>query len=185
MTPDERRDHLVTVTIPLLQDHGRGISTRMIAEAAGVADGTIFRAFGSLDELIDASLQRVLDPGPFVADVARIDVGRPLREVLVELAELMQTRFGQVFRLTASLGIVGQLGPDEALRAGRLRSQAAMVEVVAVHADLLSVTPDELVRLLRALVFAGTHPHLAEGHPFAAQRVVDTLLDGVLTRTDA
>lgn len=185
MTLDERRDHLVAVTIPLLQDHGRGVSTRQIAEAAGVADGTIFRAFGCLDELINAAVHRVLDPAPFLADVADVDPDRSLREVLVDLAELMQARFGRVFLLTASLGALGPPSSHEAMREGRLSAQAAMVEVIAVHADLLRVTPEELIRLLRALVFAGTHPHLAEGHPLTAQWIVDTLLDGVLCVKDS
>lgn len=185
MTPDERRDHLVTVTIPLLQDHGRGINTRLIAEAAGVAEGTIFRAFGSLDDLIDAAIAQVLDPAPFLADVAMIDRDRPLREVLVELVELMQERLGRVFRFAASLGIARPPGSDEAMRSGRLRVRTAMVEAIDGHADLVRVTPEELIRLLHALVFAGAHPHLAEGPAMSAQRVVDTVLDGVLARTDA
>jgi AcrR family transcriptional regulator len=185
MSPEERRDHLVAVTIPLLYDHGRAVSTRLIAEAAGVAEGTIFRAFATKDDLVDAAVQRVLDPGPFLAAVAAVDADRPVRAVLTDLAELMQARFRRVFLLAAALGMVGPPGSDEAMREGRRRADAAMAALVRPHADRLRVTPEETVRLLRALVFAGTHPHLAEGHPLTTEQVVGTLLDGVLLREDA
>nr|WP_284286883.1 helix-turn-helix domain-containing protein [Angustibacter aerolatus] len=50
LSPDERRRHLVDATLPLLVQHGRAVSTRQIARAAGVAEGTIFRVFDSKDE---------------------------------------------------------------------------------------------------------------------------------------
>ena len=56
MTPDDRREALVDATIPLLHEHGRTVTTKQIADAAGVAEGTIFRAFGSKDDLIHAAV---------------------------------------------------------------------------------------------------------------------------------
>lgn len=179
MTPQERRDQLVTVAIPLLCEHGGGVSTRTIAEAAGVAEGTIFRVFDSKNELVDAALQRVLDPELFLEAVAAVDPDRPLRAVLIELATLMEQRFTRVFRLTAALGMVSPPGSREALHQGRIRGEQAMVRVLEPQADQITVTPAELVRLLRSLVFSGTHPHLAEGRPLSAEQVVDTLLYGV------
>ncbi len=39
---DERRAALIAATEPLLEQFGRDVSTRQIAEAACVAEGTIF-----------------------------------------------------------------------------------------------------------------------------------------------
>lgn len=57
---DQRRQALVEATIPLLLRHGLDVSTRQIAEAAGVAEGTIFRAFGSKDDLVHAAVTDAL-----------------------------------------------------------------------------------------------------------------------------
>lgn len=53
---EQRRRALIEATIPLLLEHGADVSTRQIAEAAGVAEGTIFRAFGSKDDLMHAAV---------------------------------------------------------------------------------------------------------------------------------
>ncbi|MCU1430433.1 MAG: DNA-binding transcriptional regulator, AcrR family, partial [Actinomycetia bacterium] len=36
---------IVAATLPLLLEHGDRVTSRQIAEAAGIAEGTIFRAF--------------------------------------------------------------------------------------------------------------------------------------------
>ncbi|HET9301799.1 MAG TPA: helix-turn-helix domain-containing protein, partial [Propionibacteriaceae bacterium] len=58
---DERRAALIAATEPLLEQFGREISTRQIAEAAGIAEGTIFRAFATKEELIDAVIKDSFD----------------------------------------------------------------------------------------------------------------------------
>ena len=62
LSPDERRAALVDATVPLLLEHGRAVTTRQIAEAAGIAEGTIFRVFATKEELVDAALDAAFDP---------------------------------------------------------------------------------------------------------------------------
>ena len=47
LSVEDRRASLVEVTIPLLREHGVGVTTKQVAEAAGIAEGTVFRAFGT------------------------------------------------------------------------------------------------------------------------------------------
>ena len=62
LPPEERRAALVETTLHLLIEHGPSVTTRQIAEAAGIAEGTIFRAFPDKEHLIEAVVERVLEP---------------------------------------------------------------------------------------------------------------------------
>src|SRR6516164_11766617 len=67
LPPDDRRAALIEATIPLLREHGLLVTTRQIADAAGVAEGTIFGVFNDKASLIRAAVIKTLDPGPAVA----------------------------------------------------------------------------------------------------------------------
>ena len=85
MTPDDRRAALVDATVPLLLEHGRTVTTKQIADAAGVAEGTIFRVFDSKDDLVPAAVEKALDMEPFFAELEPIDLDQDLRAVLLDL----------------------------------------------------------------------------------------------------
>ena len=67
LPPEERRAAIVAAALPLLAAQGTNVTTRAIAEAAGVAEGTIFRVFPDKDALIQAVLDSALDPAPVSA----------------------------------------------------------------------------------------------------------------------
>jgi AcrR family transcriptional regulator len=52
----------MAVTEKLLVERGKDVSTREIAEAAGIAEGTIFRVFATKDAIIDAIFADAFDP---------------------------------------------------------------------------------------------------------------------------
>src|SRR5918997_1010419 len=83
LPPVERRAALIAATEPLLEKFGRDVSTRQIAEAANVAEGTIFRAFATKDELIEAVLEDVFDVQRTCDELHRIDLSLGVEERLV------------------------------------------------------------------------------------------------------
>ena len=62
MAPDDRRRAIVDAVVPLLLEHGDAVTTRQIAEAAGIAEGTIFRVFPDKPALLLAAAEETMDP---------------------------------------------------------------------------------------------------------------------------
>src|SRR4051812_40140896 len=184
LTPEERREALVSATVPLLYTHGGAVTTRLIAEAAGVAEGTIFRVFDSKEELIDAAVARAFAPGQVLARIEEIDPTEPLREKLLKIASILQQRFRASFGLMRAMG---QMGPPkhahtESRRAEMAVIRQAMVALVEPDADALSVDPAMLVHTLRLLTFAGSNEQIADGQVLTPEQIVDTLLHGLLRK---
>ncbi|HVX55610.1 helix-turn-helix domain-containing protein [Nocardioides sp.] len=183
MTLEERRAALVDATLPLLYQHGRGVTTRLIAEAAGVAEGTIFRAFGSKDELVDAAIAKAFEPGQLVTRLDDIDMSWPLEQRLVTLVSILQQRLLAVFGLMRTCGMVAPPAVDEAAHEQwRRRVVARLIEVVGPDEARLSVSPGRLLHLLRLLTFSASHREIAEDQLLTPEEIVDVVLHGVLKK---
>lgn len=196
LAPDARRRALIDATLPLVLRDGAAVSTRQIAEAAGVAEGTIFRVFPDKEALIQAVTAAALDPAPTLRELAAVDRGLPLRERLVAGVGVLQRRLVGVFGLLDALGGHGPQQPstsEPGHRDGRCDGppaamhdalRAALADLVGPDAHRLRVPADELAHALRLLVFSGTHPRICDGRPLTAERIVETVLDGLACRTE-
>lgn len=188
MAPEERRAALVTATIPLLRECGPDVSTRRIAEAAGVAEGTIFGVFPDKQSLLVAALLHALDPQPTLDAIASIGTGAPLRERLATAAELINGRFtenAQLMTAARKLVLTADAPPEAAARmvSGRERLAASLAELIAPDAAVLRRPPETVARLL--LLFCGANSYGPYGDPdhFDGRELVSLLLDGLLIRS--
>jgi len=117
MSPEDRRVQLIDAAIPLMSRHGSSVTTAQVADAAGVAEGTIFRLFADKNSFLDAVLEHALDADHVTLSLGRIDPNLSARARILCAADSIRTHFeralpvmhgamrhGQTARAGASVG---------------------------------------------------------------------------------
>ncbi len=189
MAPEDRRAALIAATVPLLHEHGLEVSTRQIAAAAGVAEGTIFGVFKDKRSLLVAAHGDALDPQPTLEAMAAIDPAGSLRERMVQAADLINDRFADNARLMTAARtaiVTGGANREATERMSRSREAllAALTTVIEPDAALLRRSPAATARLL--LLFAGANAYgpFADPGRVNGAEMVSLLLDGLLETSD-
>ena len=184
LPPDARRAALMAATEPLLERFGRDVSTRQIAEAAGVAEGTIFRAFPTKEALIDACVAEAFDVQHTLDELASLDGAPDLEACVLAAVTVLQSRMRRVIALFHTLR-VPPTSPEEVsdLRARQARDNEALMGALV---DLLQPFAHQLRRpladsatALRTVTFALTHPMLGAGEVSTPDQIADLLLHGL------
>jgi len=189
LAPEERRAALIQATIPLLHEHGLDVSTRQIAVAAGVAEGTIFGVFESKSSLVVCSVIQALDPQPTLDALAAIDRGAALHQRLADAADLVYARFAESAHLmTAARRLLfaddGQPEAKMRMASSRERLHAAVAEVIEPDAPLLRRSPARVAQLLLLICAADSHGPFGEPGGFSGAEIASLLLDGLLVHND-
>ena len=170
---EERRAAIIDATLPLLLERGPAVSTRQIAEAAGIAEGTIFRVFPDKDAVIRAVVERAFDPEPTEEALAGIDQSKSFERQLVEAVVIMQRRLADIWRLVTAVG------PDSVPPPAPPTELEGLVRLFEQQRRCLRVDPRTAAHQLRALTLAASHPLFVMDAPMKPADVVALLLDGV------
>jgi AcrR family transcriptional regulator len=180
MPPAQRREALIEATLPLLRSKGADVTTKQIAEACGVAEGTLFRVFPDKESLINAAFARAVEPDAALAKLRSIEPGLPLEQRLIAVVDILRARLEEVFTLLHALRWPR---PPAHHRGEQDRPDQLMIEaivdVVGADSEQFRYSATEAISLLRLLVFAGTHPFINPGNPLTSERIVAYLMDGV------
>lgn len=188
LSPEERRQSIVDALIPLLMEKGSAVTTAEIAEAAGIAEGTIFRAFPDKATLLHEAIKTTMNPLPVRDTLRRIPPDAPLETQLLEAARALA---GYFERITALIGMLRGMPHPVGHQTGGPRPYALeslnaitgdLASVIANHRNRLFVEPAQVAIALRGLVFVNTHPFFAKGDRLTIEEIVTVLLNGVLTR---
>ena len=193
MAPDERRRAIVDAVVPLLLAHGDDVSTRQIAEAAGIAEGTIFRVFPDKPALLMAAAEETMDPARGREDLEAALVGvSTLREKVVLTTERLNARSERVMVVLMALRRIWMSqpgarhdhrdGPPAFMVEANRALHEMLTEVFEPHRAELRVDPATAATVLRTLVLGSRHPGADPGQRLTPDQIADVLLDGVRSR---
>jgi AcrR family transcriptional regulator len=192
MAPEDRRAALIAATVPLVRAHGMAVSTRQIAEAAGVAEGTIFSVFPDKAALLHAAVLKAFDPEPLLAELAGIAPVRDLRSRLRLIVDMVRWRMDiNAELISASRTSIAD--PEAAkeflclIAESRRRILAGIATAIEPDRALLRRDPDSAARLLFMFVVMTVHRGFGGEGPLSdleSHEIVSLLLDGLLVRPD-
>lgn len=175
LPPSERRQSIVAAAMPLVLERGSSVTSRDLAAAAGVSEGTLFKVFDDKDALIRSVVESAIDQQPFEQAVAAIDPSLDFREQLVEATTLIQRRVVGIWKLVSQVDADRHVDPQHQ----PLPDSPALAALFADD-DLVRESPADAARILRSLTLALTHPLMAN-EPKPAAAIVTIFLDGVGT----
>ena len=194
MPPEERRAAIIAATRPLVLEHGTAFTTRQVADAAGIAEGTIFRVFENKEDLLWAVVDETMDPTDTCRAIIALEASS-LIDVVAGIVAVLQGAIRDTSRLFAAMHAhapmaEGKPASHQARRPPvaqpelqRERAQSLVDAVtdrlVAVDADI-RIPLDEAASLIRSMAFATSHPFLSDGRLTDPHRVADLLVHGLV-----
>jgi AcrR family transcriptional regulator len=180
---DERRAALIAATGPLLERFGSDVSTRQIAEAAGVAEGTIFRAFATKEALIDAVIEDAYNIQRTCDELSHVDLGLSLEARLIAAVAILQERLRRVFALFGSLQLRKEAHDRDTFRAKQQADNellnSAIAGLIKPDQDRLRLDALEAASVLRAITFSMSHHILGDQRLTEPHQIVDLVLYGI------
>ncbi|WP_078893942.1 TetR/AcrR family transcriptional regulator [Streptomyces sp. NRRL S-1022] len=190
MEPDQRRAMIVAAALPLVVEYGSSVSTAKIARAAGIGEGTIFRAFADKDALLAACMAEAVRPDDTVAHLESIALDQPLTARLTEAAEVMQgymTRLGAVAGALAATGRLERTAPSPSGKDGRspdreaglAAPRAALAALFEPDRDALRLAPERLADAFQLMLMSAGRPGAPD--PLTTEELVGLFLYGALT----
>jgi AcrR family transcriptional regulator len=175
LSPDDRKAAIIDACIPLLLEHGAGVTTRQIADASGVAEGTLFRAFGDKDTLIRAAVESFLDPEPIRRSLSYIDPELSLEQKVNDILFHLRTRFIGTIRIMSAIGTRPELhGRDY-----RQELVDVITEALEAEAPRLRVPPAQAAYIIRIVAFAASFDTAGDNYHLETTDIANFIVFGI------
>ncbi len=159
-----------------------------MAEAAGVAEGTLFTVFDDKRALVLAAIEDRMDAAPLRCELAALDKELSLEQKLLAGAAVIMPRLDEVRGLASVLHSLPTPGKSANKRQPRYFEawNAAINDGLAMllepHARQLRLAPERVAHLFATLLFSSSAPYASFGDRFTPGELVELLLHGIETR---
>ncbi len=186
LTPDERRLAIIVAVAPLLVEHGATATTKQMAEAACVAEGTLFSVFPDKRSLILATIKHHMDPTPLRAVLHAAAAQLLLEDQLAYAAR-------HILQLVTEMAVLGNVlhtlprGDSEGHPQGRPSfmkewSAAATEGIIALlepYRERLRLPPSRIAPQFLGLLFASRWSAVEAEQTLSDLEIIDIFLHGV------
>ncbi len=172
MSPEDRRHAIISATTDLVLEHGPEATTRQIADACGIAEGTLFRVFQSKDDILAAVVEQLLDPRFVIAEIEAIEPSDDAADTVRRLAAVIRESTTRIRSVMMALHSASNEtdrrgnhhGPRDKNKffVDQATIGAAMAQVLSPHRHELRVDPETAAAFLRMTVFAGNLPMVSQ-----------------------
>lgn len=199
MSREDRRQAILDHLVPLIVERGGEVSTRDIAQAAGVAEGTIFRVFPDKRSLMLAAAEEAINPadGQEQFDLAMTGVPTLREQVVVAAGRVLE----RMHLVMAVMGAVRphlladhehhhdrrqsgegppRFGPPPFVVRAQEDLHRRLTGLFEPHRDELRVEPAVAAVALRSLIFGASRPELGLAPALTPEQIADLVLEGVL-----
>lgn len=188
LPPDERRRRIAEAVASLLIERGAAVTTKELAECAGVAEGTLFSVFPDKRALIEGAIAVRVDPAPLEGAIAGIDRGLDLVGQTAAAAHLISAKTDEVVALLVVLHTLGRhdAARDSSAKASLINWSESVLQVVtgllSEHREELRTTPRRAAAALLGLVVAARRPYAGSSVILSVDEIVDVVLFGATVR---
>jgi AcrR family transcriptional regulator len=208
LSAEDRRREIAAAAVPLFAEYGFGVSTRQLAEAAGVAEGTLYRVFPTKQHIIRYVVEDLLDPERLIAELATVELTADLVERLDRAVVMLLSACDRMKAFMAAIHASGLHASGHAFRRGEAKEAliesravlerrsadlvAALGRLLAPDADRLTVPVEAAAVFIRGAVWVAwmpMPPPLARAAPYDSAILRDpdvlrTLIRGALLAPD-
>lgn len=171
-------------TLPLLLEQGPHVSTRQISQAAGVAEGTIFRVYPTKQDLINDVILDAISPNDVMEKISHLPPDQKLVDRVENILALITewVTFSHRFMPMMQFPHPGKpkkecsgRGPHE----GRHLMVAAIAESLIPYVDDIRVSPRVAATAVMSTAFAHSHASLVDAPASTAAEMAHVLLYGI------